>query len=161
MPKIKSLHRLVLLTTSARALAFSVCFRKAWPSPLLAAAPSINPGRSATRTWEKKRLPVTLNLTVFFSIEFPTVKKANTMSRSDTPVNIWPVVVESVEKKEKVQNFVCTAMWISLSCYLAFRFSSPLDWHNKMQHWNVGRLPLFLPENDPCIPPFRCLDALS
>ena len=29
MPKIKSLHRLVLLTTSARALAFSVCFRKA------------------------------------------------------------------------------------------------------------------------------------
>lgn len=56
----------MLLTTSARALAFSVCFRKAWPSPLLAAAPSINPGRSATRTWEKKRLPVTLNLTVFF-----------------------------------------------------------------------------------------------
>lgn len=26
------------------------------------------------------------------------------MSRSDTPVNIWPVVVENVEKKEKVQQ---------------------------------------------------------
>lgn len=151
----------MLLTTSARALAFSVCFRKAWPSPLLAAAPSINPGRSATRTWEKKRLPVTLNLTVFFFYWISDSKEGQHYEPSDTPVNIWPVVVESVEKKEKVQNFVWTAIWISLSCYLAFRFSSPLDWHNKMQHWNVGRLPLFLPENDPCIPPFRCLDALS
>lgn len=39
-----------LLTTSARAFAFSVCLRKACPSPLLLDAPSIKPGRSATRT---------------------------------------------------------------------------------------------------------------
>lgn len=39
-----------LLTTRAKALAFSVCLRNAWPSPLLLDAPSIKPGRSATRT---------------------------------------------------------------------------------------------------------------
>ena len=39
-----------LLTTSAKALAFSVCLRNAWPSPLLLDAPSIKTGRSAPRT---------------------------------------------------------------------------------------------------------------
>ena len=155
MPKIKSLNRLVLLTTSARALAFSVCFRKAWPSPLLAAAPSINPGRSATRTWEKKRLPVTLNLTVFFSIEFPSKEGQHYEPKW------YPCQYLARCRWKRWKERKSTAMWISHSSHLAFRFSSPLDWHNKMQHWNVGRLPLFLPENDPCIPPFRRLDALS
>ena len=49
---IKGKAKWQMHTTSAKALAFWVCLRKLCPSPLLADAPSISPGRSATLTWK-------------------------------------------------------------------------------------------------------------